>query len=101
MTSKVPRLIDIPSTHGESAPIPIASLLEHFTNTLSYQDTFHERNIEFLCKKGGYHNSLNTEGYMTKKQNQDNFFCVTDNELKIFGVFDGHGEYGHLVSSYA
>ena len=38
---------------------------------------------------------------MTKKQNQDNFFCVTDNELKIFGVFDGHGEYGHLVSSYA
>jgi len=38
---------------------------------------------------------------LPKKQNQDNFFIVSDGELKIFGVFDGHGEYGHLVSGFA
>lgn len=26
---------------------------------------------------------------------------MVDAELKIFGVFDGHGEFGHLVSSFA
>ena len=26
---------------------------------------------------------------------------VIDAELKIFGVFDGHGEFGHLVSNFA
>lgn len=44
---------------------------------------------------------MNTQFYLPNKQNQDNFFCVTDSELKIVGVFDGHGEHGHLVSSYA
>jgi serine/threonine protein phosphatase PrpC len=24
-----------------------------------------------------------------------------DDNLKIFGVFDGHGEFGHMVSAYA
>lgn len=60
-----------------------------------------ERNIEFQCKKGGGHESLNTQYYLPNKQNQDNFFCVADSEMKIFGIFDGHGEYGHLVSGYA
>lgn len=62
---------------------------------------FYERNIEFQCKKGGGYESLNTSYYLPAKQNQDNFFCVADSELRIFGVFDGHGEFGHLVSAYA
>ena len=28
-------------------------------------------------------------------------FIITDGETKIFGVFDGHGKKGHLVSSFA
>ncbi len=54
-----------------------------------------------VCKKGGGYESLNTNFFLPKKQNQDNFFVVIDAELKIFGVFDGHGEFGHLVSSFA
>jgi serine/threonine protein phosphatase PrpC len=26
---------------------------------------------------------------------------VSDAEFKIFGVFDGHGEFGHMVSGFA
>lgn len=44
---------------------------------------------------------MNTHYYLPNKQNQDNFFVVADSELRIFGVFDGHGEFGHIVSSYA
>jgi len=62
---------------------------------------FHERLIEFQCKMGGGHEFLNTYFYLPIKQNQDNFFAVSDAELRIFGVFDGHGEFGHLVSGYA
>lgn len=60
-----------------------------------------EKNIEFQCKKGGGFESLNTDFYLPKKQNQDNFFIVTDDDLKFFGIFDGHGEFGHLVSGLA
>ena len=36
------------------------------------------------------------------KQNQDDYILLTQlpYALKIFGVFDGHGDNGHLVSSY-
>jgi|LauGreDrversion4_2_1035121.scaffolds.fasta_scaffold1309370_1 serine/threonine protein phosphatase PrpC len=50
---------------------------------------------------GGGHEFLNTYFYLPVKQNQDNFFAVSDAELRIIGVFDGHGEFGHLVSGYA
>lgn len=33
--------------------------------------------------------------------NQDSFFSVVDGNLKMIGVFDGHGEQGHLISSAA
>jgi serine/threonine protein phosphatase PrpC len=26
---------------------------------------------------------------------------LIDGEIKIFGIFDGHGVYGHLVSGFA
>ena len=28
-------------------------------------------------------------------------FSVIDGDIRIFGVFDGHGIYGHLVSGFA
>ena len=33
--------------------------------------------------------------------NQDNFFAIQDGDIKIFGVFDGHGLNGHCSSSFA
>lgn len=33
--------------------------------------------------------------------NQDSFFSVVDGNLKMIGVFDGHGEQGHLISCAA
>ena len=41
---------------------------------------------------------------MFKKINQDNYINLTKKEinypLQIFGVFDGHGQKGHLISKY-
>ena len=45
--------------------------------------------LRFFCKKGNVH-----------QQNQDNLFIVVDGDVKFFGVFDGHGPYGHRVSSF-
>jgi len=45
--------------------------------------------VDFQCKKG-----------RANPQNQDNFFIVIDGDIKIFGVFDGHGVQGHLVSGF-
>jgi hypothetical protein len=70
-------------------------------NTGDYRRILLEKNIEFQCKKGGGFEALNTQFYLPKKQNQDNFFIVSDAEFKIFGVFDGHGEFGHMVSGFA
>lgn len=81
--------------------MPPSTLLEHFQGTMDSKRIFYEKSIEFQCKKGGGFESLNTEFYLPKKQNQDNLFVVADADLKIFGVFDGHGEFGHLVSGFA
>ena len=52
-----------------------------------------EYGVEFTSKKGQVQNL-----------NQDNMFIIiTDSKvgvLKIFGVFDGHGPFGHKVSKY-
>ena len=52
-----------------------------------------EYGIEFSCKKGQVQNV-----------NQDNIFImITDSKvglMKIIGVFDGHGPFGHKVSRY-
>jgi len=44
---------------------------------------FIKHNVEFLCKKGEI-----------GSVNQDNFFTLVDGEVKLMGVFDGHGENG-------
>ena len=48
------------------------------------------KNIEFMCKKG-----------KGTTENQDNFFILIDGEVKIFGLFDGHGVNGNQVSGFA
>ena len=66
------------------------TLLEHFNK--DNKKFFLERHIEFSCKKG--RNS-------SHPQNRDNFFAVMDGDFKIFGMFDGHGIFGHVVSGFA
>jgi len=43
-----------------------------------------------MCRKG-----------RTSETNQDNFFILLDGDVKIYGLFDGHGQNGHQVSSFA
>ena len=45
--------------------------------------------IEFWCKRG-----------QVQTINQDSIFIDISEDYKIFGLFDGHGPYGHKVSSY-
>ena len=63
-------------------------LLDHFAK--ENKKYFYDKHIEFCCKKGKSHS-----------QNQDNFFALVDGPLRIFGVFDGHGIYGHTISGFA
>ena len=43
----------------------------------------------FAIKKGSKHAA-----------NQDDFWIIIDGDTKIFGVFDGHGLYGHFCADY-
>ena len=36
-----------------------------------------------------------------KSMNKHSFFSIVDGSIKIIGLFDGHGENGHIVSSAA
>lgn len=45
--------------------------------------------VEYCCKKG-----------KRNPKNQDNFFVINENKVRVMGVFDGHGLNGHLVSSF-
>ena len=49
------------------------------------------KGIAFACKKGN----------KPDKPNQDDFFILVDGTTVIIGVFDGHGDSGHLCSNYA
>lgn len=46
--------------------------------------------IGFACKKG----------LKPESPNQDDFFILSVDDWGIFGVFDGHGPYGHDVSNF-
>ena len=63
-------------------------MTDHFSPL--HKKAFNQRNIEFICNKG--YGPL-SEG-QPESQSQDNFFCVVDKDMKIFGVFDGHGSSG-------
>ena len=66
-------------------------ILEHFN--VKNKKLFADKQIEFLSKKG-CHNG----------PNQDNFFVIVSGsqgkKVKIMGLFDGHGLYGHKVSNF-
>lgn len=65
-------------------------ILEHF-NPKNTKKLFADKNIEFISKKGGQDGP-----------NQDNFFIIVQGKqgkIKIMGLFDGHGLYGHKISS--
>lgn len=51
-------------------------------------ENFAHSNISISCRRGL------KEGF-----NQDNFFLVSKSYLLIAGIFDGHGPYGHIVTS--
>ena len=60
----------------------------HFNR--QHKAAFLDKHVEFMCKKG-----------RINKQNQDNMFILLDGDVKIIGLFDGHGFNGHQVSSFA
>jgi hypothetical protein len=65
-------------------------ILEHF-NPNNKKKIFGDKNVEFLSKKG-----------LQDGPNQDNFFVIVQgkqSKIKIMGLFDGHGLYGHKISS--
>ena len=71
------------------------TLLEKGSINLHFQREQHkklflDKQIEFMCRKG-----------KTSGTNQDNFFILLDGDVKIYGLFDGHGQNGHQVSSFA
>ena len=65
------------------------SINAHFQRS-EHKKLFLEKHIEFMCRKG----RLN-------EKNQDNFFILLDGEVKIYGLFDGHGQNGDQVSAFA
>jgi hypothetical protein len=63
-------------------------IAEHFSK--AYKNILKKRDIQYMCIKGKH-----------SKVNQDNMFVLVDNDVKIFGMFAGHGIHGHRVSSFA
>ncbi|KAF4651407.1 hypothetical protein FOL47_000413 [Perkinsus chesapeaki] len=67
------------------------------------QKGFDNKNIEAL---GGSDIKEYRVGYACKKglkpesPNQDDFFVIGIDDWGVFGVFDGHGPYGHDISSF-
>merc|ERR1712054_306447 len=52
---------------------------------------FKDLKIGYACKKG----------LKPESPNQDDFCIFCTDSVSIFGVFDGHGPYGHDISDYA
>ena len=65
-------------------------LVKHFMIEPEVKSLFTCQGIDFMCKRGKHN-----------RQNQDNMFIIIDGSMKLFGVFDGYGPKGHLVSAFA
>ena len=77
--------------HNNETLLQRGNMTDHFSRTNPYmKNILVDRDIEFQCNKGN-----------ETEMNQDNLFILIDNDVKIFGVFDGHGINGHRVSSFA
>ena len=55
-----------------------------------HRKLIYDKNIELMCKKG-----------LASHENQDNLFILLDGDVKIFGLFDGHGLNGNYISGFA
>ena len=64
------------------------NIVTHFSK--DHRGLFEDIRVEFSCKRG-QHSHIN----------QDNFFVLVDGDTKIYGLFDGHGVKGHLISAFA
>jgi hypothetical protein len=53
-------------------------------------DKLAEMGISYMCVKGKKADEIN----------QDDFFIIIDTGYILLGVFDGHGNYGHELSSF-
>lgn len=60
------KLIKIPEKGEFNHP---TTILDHFNTPELHIRTLYESNIEFVCKKGGLHKTMNTNHYMPYKQN--------------------------------
>ncbi|KEP66938.1 UNVERIFIED_CONTAM: PP2C, putative [Hammondia hammondi] len=54
------------------------------------QDSLNQFGIGMCCKKG----------FKPESPNQDDFFIIRVDKWSLYGVFDGHGPFGHDVSNY-
>lgn len=69
-----------------------------------FQEDFEKKCVKLT----GSANNLNKNGigYVCRKglkpesPNQDDFIIITTENLALYGIFDGHGPYGHDVSNY-
>lgn len=89
-----------------------ANLKEHIRNRSSVagvRASHFQEDFEKKCVKlTGSANELNRNGigYVCRKglkpesPNQDDFIIITTEKFALYGIFDGHGPYGHDVSNY-
>lgn len=70
------------------------------------EDPFAEKPLTFNGHNSNKNFSLSNIGITCRKGlkdglNQDNFFLASRKNLLIAGIFDGHGENGHMIASLA
>lgn len=53
-------------------------------------DELNKNGIGYVCRKG----------LKPESPNQDDFIIITTENLALYGIFDGHGPYGHDVSNF-
>ena len=62
------------------------------------------KDVDYPCKKNAALSQRGLEENGTLKQNQDSYILIENifglEKFSIFGVFDGHGSNGHLVSQF-
>ena len=75
--------------------------LQNFSNNIKNIEKFENINkseINFSLKKYSSYSLGGTDSFKHPKINQDSYLTKEDSKNYIFGIFDGHGFEGHLVS---
>lgn len=79
--------------------LPSASRQNDFENKRReiHSDTGHFDSASLMSLGIGY---TCKKGLKPESPNQDDFFIIRMDDWSLYGVFDGHGPYGHDVSNY-